>query len=210
MLENKDDSNELLDRAASGNDAALAKLFSKYQSQLKQAILIRMDRHLQRRERESDILQESFLAAARDLPRYNKERRVPPYIWLRGIVQQRLVDACRHHGRDKRNARREVSLHGALPFADSVSLASHLSGDLSSPSSAATKAEFQQILQTVLAEMEPLDREIIALRHFEHLKNVDVAEILDMDESTTSSRYLRALKKLKDALVQYPEFFAGL
>ncbi len=211
MSESDDDSNELLDRAASGDEDALAELFSKYQPQLKQAIQIRMDRNLQRRERESDILQESFLAAAKDLPRYNEERRVGPYVWLRGIVQQRLVDAFRHHGRVKRDAHREVSIHGGnVSFADSVSLATHLIDDASSPSKAATKAEFQQIIQTALDGMEPVDREIIALRHFEHLKNVDVAEILEMDESTTSSRYLRALKKLKDALFQYPDFFTGL
>jgi RNA polymerase sigma-70 factor (ECF subfamily) len=57
--------------------------------------------------------------------------------------------------------------------------------------------------------MEPLDREILALRHFEQLTNAEVAETLEMNESTASSRYLRALKRLKDELSQYPGWFGN-
>ena len=55
--------------------------------------------------------------------------------------------------------------------------------------------------------MDSLDREILTLRHFEHLNNVEVAETLAINESTASSRYLRALKRLKDELSQFPELF---
>ena len=57
--------------------------------------------------------------------------------------------------------------------------------------------------------MDPLDREILTLRHFEQLSNVEVAETLEMNESTTSSRYLRALKRLKDELSHFPDLFDG-
>ena len=57
--------------------------------------------------------------------------------------------------------------------------------------------------------MEALDREILALRHFEQLTNAEVAATLEMHESMASSRYLRALKRLKDELSQYPGFLGG-
>jgi RNA polymerase sigma-70 factor (ECF subfamily) len=104
----------------------------------------------------------------------------------------------------------EVSLHrGPLPQASSGSLASQLLGQLTSPSQAAIKAETRLRVQEVLNGMDPLDREILALRHFEQLTRVEVAATLEMNESTASSRYLRALKRLKDELSQYPGFFGS-
>ncbi len=48
--------------------------------------------------------------------------------------------------------------------------------------------------------MDPLDREVLALRHFEQLSNAETARVLDLQEATASKRYVRALKKLKDIL----------
>ena len=43
----------------------------------------------------------------------------------------------------------------------------------------------------------------------EQLTNAEVAATLEMNESTASSRYLRALKRLKDELSQFPGLFGG-
>lgn len=199
---------ELRELTAGANESALAALFSKYRANLEQAVRIRLDRRMQSREGGSDILQESYLVAAKDLPRYVQDPKVSPYVWLRGIVQQRLIDAHRRHGCAKRDAKREVSLHrGSMPQADSFSIASKLLGDLPSPSDAVLRTEARVILQTALNRMDPIDREIIAMRHFEGLKSVEVARVLELDESTASTRYLRALKKLKNALSEHPEIF---
>ena len=45
-----------------------------------------------------------------------------------------------------------------------------------------------------------MDREILALRHFEELSNAEAAHLLDIRESAASKRYTRALKHLKDVL----------
>jgi RNA polymerase sigma-70 factor, ECF subfamily len=109
-----------------------------------------------------------------------------------------------------RNAGQEISLHrGPMPAASSASLAAQLMGRLTSPSQAAIKAETRLRVQELLNGMDPVDREILALRHFEQLSNAEVAESLGMNESTTSSRYLRALKRLRDELSQLPGPFDG-
>ena len=64
-------------------------------------------------------------------------------------------------------------------------------------------------VQEVLGVMDALDREILALRHFERLTNAQVAETLGMNESKTSSRYLRALRRLRDELSQFPDLLDG-
>jgi RNA polymerase sigma-70 factor (ECF subfamily) len=84
-----------------------------------------------------------------------------------------------------------------------------LLGRLTCPSQAAIQAETRLRVQEVLNSMDPLDREILTLRHFEQLTNAEVAAILETNESTASSRYLRALKRLKDELSQYPGLFGS-
>lgn len=71
---------------------------------------------------------------------------------------------------------------------------------MASPSQNASRQELRGLIQKILDAMEPLDREIVAMRHFESLKSSEIASLLDINESTASTRYLRALKKIKDSL----------
>ena len=210
MLESPDP-DDLLNRAADGDERALTELFTPYRKRLKRMVRLRLNRLLQGRIDESDILQEAFLEAARRWPDYLANRPLPFFLWLRHITGEKIIDVHRRHlGAKMRNAGQEISLHrGPMPAASSASLAAHLMGRLTSPSQAAVKAETRLRVQEVLNAMDPLDREILTLRHFEHLRNGEVAETLGMNESTTSSRYLRALKRLKDELSELPGLFGG-
>jgi RNA polymerase sigma-70 factor (ECF subfamily) len=202
---------ELLARAAAGDQTAVTELFSLYRKRLKQMIRLRLNRRLQGRVDESDILQDAYFEAAQRLPDYLGNRPLPFFLWLRHITGQKLVDSHRRHlGAQMRDAAQEVSLHrGPMPAANSGSLAALMLGRLTSPSQAAIKAETRLRVQEVLNGMDPIDREILALRHFEQLTNAEAALTLDLNESTCSSRYLRALKRLKDELSQYPGLFGG-
>ena len=200
---------DLLARAAAGDENALTELFSRYRKRLKQMVRLRLNRRLQGRIDDSDVLQEAYLEAARRLPEYLADRPLPFFLWLRHLTGEKLIDAHRRHlGARMRDAAQEVSLHrGPMPAASSASLAAQLLGRLTSPSQAAVKAETRLRVQEVLNRMEPLDREVLALRHFEQLSNAEVAETLGLNESTASSRYLRALKRLKDEVQHIPGLF---
>ena len=202
---------ELLARAAAGDQTALTELFSRYRKRLKQMVRLRLNPRLQGRVDDSDVLQEAYLEAARRLPEYLADRPLPFFLWLRHLTGEKLIDAHRRHlGARMRDAAQEVSLHrGPMPAASSASLAAQLLGRLTSPSQAAVKAETRLRVQEVLNRMDPLDREVLALRHFEQLSNAEVAETLGLNESTASSRYLRALKRLKDELRDLPGLFHG-
>jgi RNA polymerase sigma-70 factor, ECF subfamily len=202
---------ELLVQAAAGDETALTQLFSRYRMRLKQMVRLRLNRRLQGRIDDSDILQEAYLEAAKRLPDYLEQKPLPFFLWLRHITGEKMIEAHRRHlGAKMRDASQEISLHrGPMPAASSLSLAAQLLGRLTSPSQAAIKAETRLRVQEVLNGMDPLDREILALRHFEQLTNVEVAETLGMNESTASSRYLRALKRLKDELSRLPGLFGS-
>jgi RNA polymerase sigma-70 factor (ECF subfamily) len=94
-----------------------------------------------------------------------------------------------------------------LPEANSQSLAAALLGKLSSPSQAAMRSELQVRLQETLNSMDEIDREVLVLRHFEQLSNVETAQVLGLQERTASKRYLTALRRLKGALGSMKGFF---
>ncbi len=170
-------------------------------------VRLRLNRLLQGRVDESDVIQESSLEAARQFDEYLAERPLPFYLWLRQIVGRKLIDIHRRHlGARQRGAAQEVSLHyGALPAADSASLAAQLLGKLTSPSRRRRLGpETRLRVQEVLNAMDPIDREMLALRHFEQMTNAEVAHTLDIGESAASSRYVRALRRLKEELKRIP------
>ena len=139
-------------------------------------------------------------------PAYQAKPEMPFYLWLRLTTGQRLMRLHRQHlGAAMRDAGREVSLHrGALPQASSVSLAAQLLGRMTSASKAVERAEIQLQLQAALNGMDEMDREIIALRHFEELSNVEAAQVLGLEPSAASKRYIRALKRLQEILKSIP------
>ena len=78
---------------------------------------------------------------------------------------------------------------------------------MTSASQAAIRAELQTRLQVVLNGMDPLDREVLALRHFEELSNAETAAVLGLQKAAASNRYIRALKRLKEILDALPGGF---
>jgi RNA polymerase sigma-70 factor (ECF subfamily) len=152
------------------------------------------------------------MEASSRLGDYLERSQLSPFLWLRLLtMQQLLVQHRKHMGTRMRDAGREVSLQAiAWPEASSEMLAHQLLGESPTPLEAAMKAELQLHLQNILDGMEPLDREILILRHFEQLTNTEAAELLELTESAASKRYVRALLKLKDILAQIPGFSESL
>jgi RNA polymerase sigma-70 factor (ECF subfamily) len=175
-------------------------------------VALRLDQRLKGRIDPSDVIQEAFISATLQLDDYLREPAIPFYLWLRLIAGQKLVALHRHHlGTQARNAGRDVSLfRGAFPEASSAALAAQLLGHDTRPSEAAIRAETSVKLQEALNALDPLEREVLALRHFEQLSNAEIARILDIGESAASKRYVRALEHLKDVLSTMPGGLQGL
>ena len=184
----------------------LGQLFEQYQGRLEQMVRLRLDQRLQGRLDPADVLQEVFLDFVRRLPDYTAAPKLPFYLWLRLLTGQKLVDLHRQHlGAQMRDAGLEISLQsGPFPRASSKSVAELVLSRLTSPSRAAIRAETQLHVQRALNEMDPMDREVLVLRHFEMLSNEETARVLEIKPSAASNRHLRALKRLKDILIEMP------
>src|SRR5262249_49093441 len=137
---------------------------------------------------------------------YLNDPRLPVFLWLRLAVSYRLAMVHRHHlGARMRAASQEVSLYrDPLPQASSADLASMLLGRLTTPSNAAIRAEQMLLVQEAVNALDPIDREVVALRHFEQLSRAETAIVLGMTEQAAAKRYIRALKKLKSILAAMP------
>lgn len=121
-----------------------------------------------------DIAQEAFLAAVRNLDRFDRRRPFGP--WLHRIVVNRAIDWAR-----ARALRREVG-DGALEHA---SAAGHAGG------------EHAHDLAEGLAELSPEHRAVIVLRHLLEYTPGEIAELLGLPRGTVNSRLRRGLDELQ-------------
>jgi RNA polymerase sigma-70 factor (ECF subfamily) len=204
MSDDSDDFLTQLDRLRSGDQQALAALFSRHRERLRRMIDFRLDARLRGRVSTSDVLQEAYIDALKRLPHFLADTEVPFYIWLRTVTMQRLIEVHRQHlGAQARDAGREVSLAARALDASSERMA-ELMGDLTSPSGVAQRGEVVQHVRQSLDGLDAIDREVLALRHFEELSNREVAALLGIEPPAASKRYVRAIERLRAALEPAP------
>src|SRR5205823_498511 len=190
----------LLDRLRAKDSEALGELFMLYRDRLWRMLYVRLDRRVASRVSPDDVIQETFLDVARRIGEYLADLAVPFYVWLRFLAVQRMQMIQRTHlGAQMRAVSQEVSLPGeGVALASSESMAGQLVSHMTSPSQAAIRHELRDRLRAALDEMDPLDREVLALRHFEELGNNEVAVILGISKDAASKRHVRALERLKE------------
>jgi RNA polymerase sigma-70 factor (ECF subfamily) len=194
---------ELLEQAAGGDNLAWTLLVADERDRLRRMIALRIDRRLNARIDGSDVVQETLMEAANRLKEFLAQDSLPFYLWLRLLACQRLAALHRQHvGAQLRSVKREVSIDQApLPGATSAALARQLVAPGPSPAESAMRREQRLRVRTALDAMTDLDREILALRHFEQLTAQECGQLLDISEEAAKKRYLRALERLRESFV---------
>jgi RNA polymerase sigma-70 factor (ECF subfamily) len=212
MIANSTETSRLIEQAARGDTQLLETLLAKHRERLRRMVALRLDRRLQGRIDPSDVIQEAYLEASARLDVYLRNPSMPFFLWLRFLAGQKLVTLHRHHlGVQMRDAGMEVALdQGSLPEASSAALAAQLLGQDTRPSEAAIRAEMKQRVREALDGMDPIDREVLALRHFEQLSRAEIAQVLGISEAAAGKRYIRALEKLKQSLSRWTDGMGGL
>lgn len=202
MVQQQIDPEQLLQLAMDGDQSALGSLFQHYEQRLAKIVKFRMDTRIRGRLDPTDVIQDAFVESTQRFPEYVQSQPMPFFLWLRFITMQKLLQLHRRHlGAQGRDAARDVSIFAAPQSqATSAVIAAHLLGQQTSPSMAAIRAEQQVQVERALNAMAPIDREVLALRHFEQLENVEVARLLDLSTTAASNRYIRAVKRLKQVI----------
>lgn len=199
---------ELEEKLRTGDENALAALWNEHSLRLERMIQFRLDNRIKGRVDAADILQDAYIDAAKRIGRFASDNFESSFVWMRLIVQQTMTDTFRKHmGAKQRDVRQEIDpyMRGNSPDA-SVSIALHLLGQASSPSRVVAMDEVFGQIQQAIKQMDPIDQEVLALRHFEEMTNSEVAEALDIQQKAASIRYVRALKRLKGVLSEFSTF----
>jgi RNA polymerase sigma-70 factor (ECF subfamily) len=193
----------LLERARQGEADAVERLLAVHREPLRRTIGLRLDPALAARVDASDIVQDVLLEAHRRLPEYLKNPVMPFHLWLRHIAKDHIIDAHRRHRQAQRRSldREQPIVPAVLADHSSYELAGQLLDPELTPATEAMRRELQRRLDAAIAELDEDDREIILLRHREQLPNQDVARALGLSEAAASMRYLRAVRRLRSALL---------
>ena len=191
-----------LQRAGQGDGEAVEKLLEAHRVQLLEAVRRRLDRAVSRRIDASDVVQDVLFEASRRLPDYLADPSMPFGLWLRSLARDRVVDMHRRHRRaGRRSVDREQPLRRASSTADSGSSDfAELRDARTTPAAAAMRREFRTRFLDALATLDPQDREILWMRHFEHMSNADAAQALGLTHPAAGMRYLRALRRVRAVL----------
>lgn len=191
-IQESSESQEVIDRLKVGGSHALSEYLNENRERLKNTIQVHG--RLGRRVDESDIIQETYLHAVRQLDNYIQEPKLPLFLWLRRICKQTLSRANRFHvTTEKRSLGREEF----QDFESRAQMLADLSESMTGPRTVASKRELATEVANVLAQLSAKDREILLLRHIEELSLSEVAIDLGISLEAAKKRYRRALERLR-------------
>ncbi len=196
---------KLLASALRGRSEDLGRLLELYRNYLHLLARTQIDLHLQGKIDPSDLVQETMLEAFRDFRQFRGGTEAELLGWLRRILVHNLARLVeRHVGTQKRNVRREVSLHRRLADLErsSANVEAALVSQWSSPSAQAQRRETAAILADQLARLKPDHRDVIVLRNLEGLSFEEVARRMGRTAGAVRMLWLRALDRLKLLLEQ--------
>jgi RNA polymerase sigma-70 factor (ECF subfamily) len=198
---NDPDTQQLVDRARTGDQEARQELLVRHRKRLREMVALRMDRRLIARVDPSDVVQEALTEAVQQFSDYLRNRPLPFYPWLRQLAWERLIQLHRRHlYAQKRSVCREDREYLAVPDESAVHLAQRLLAPGSSPSERLLREELRDRVQTALAQLSPRDREILVLRHLEELTTNETAAVLGITAGAVKMQHLRAVQRLRGLL----------
>lgn len=179
----------------------LAEVWQEHRERIAHLLSTRVPPALLRRLGVDDLVQEAYLACGRRMEYLQQREDVPVYVKLRRVALQALADMERKHlGAGKRDAMKEADM--ADDDSNAMDAWAQFADSISSPRTHLERLERQAYTRRVLAALPDTDREILELRHFEELSNAECAAVLGLSQKTASIRYVRALKRFRDLLLE--------
>ena len=197
-----DKTQDLLKGVADGEPSAVNRLMERHRDAIRRMVQMRLDQAIARRVDASDVVQDVLLEASQRLSDYIRSPSMPFHLWLRQLAKDRIIDMHRRHrGAQRRSVDREQNLSSfASDDQSAADLATLLRDAELTPAASALRKEMEERFVLALEQLEEGDREIIIMRHFEHLGNSEVAEALGLTAPAAGMRYLRSIRRLRELL----------
>ncbi len=204
---NDDTTTTLLAAARGGDGDAINQLLEKHRGPVRRLVQMRLDRKVQRRVDVSDVVQEVMMEATGRLEKYLVDPSMAFHLWLRQIAWDHIIDTYRRHRVSaKRNMDREQPMTAPAGTDNStMELVVQLCDPALTPAAAATQREIAEKVEAAVERLGDQDREIITMRHYEHLSNLEIAQALGLNPPAASMRYLRAIRRLREVMAEQGE-----
>ena len=175
----------------------LSRLLEINRDNLRSLISRRIQGRLAARFDASDIIQETFIRASKQLQSYLKSPQIHPVVWIRILCKQLLTESIRKHLRTRRSPSFETHNVGDQLIVERIADSIH------SVRETIARQELLENVYRTLNTLDQTDREIIEMRHTEAMTFPEIARALDMNPETVKKRYYRGLDKFRR--IQPPE-----
>lgn len=188
----RDDESTLVSAAKAGDSTAFEELVNRYERKI-----FRLGMNItQNREDAEDVMQDAFLKSYQNLDRFQGDSRF--YTWLVRIAVNEALMKLR-----KRRPN-QVSLDEPLKDSDGDdSVFREIEDWGPSPEKRFAQTELNEILNTVIADLDPIFRVVFLLRDVEGLSTEETAQILGISVAAVKSRLLRARLRLRQKLNKF-------
>jgi RNA polymerase sigma-70 factor (ECF subfamily) len=192
-----EDPEQLLREARAGNTATLGQLLECYRRYLALLARVQIGQHLQGKVDASDLVQETFLEAHRNFPRFQGTSEGQFVAWLRQILATTMADLLRRYlGTQGRDVRLEREIGNGFDRSSAL-LACGLVAPQPSPSQQAVQREQAVLLANALGELPEDYREVLVLRHLEGLTFPEVARRMARSLDSVQKLWMRSLAQLR-------------
>lgn len=185
MPDTVEDKNErLLVQRAGTDPAAFQVLYELYFKRVYGYVVVKVNN----RQDAEDIVSDIFLQIVKGLPQFRNNHHLSFATWLFTITRNNITNFYRRQGRNPN----EVDL-------ESIETTLAISSELDN---ALIQSERAAELRLMLLALSERRREVIMLKYFGGLRNLEIAQILGLDERTVSSHLSRGLKDLYEAYIK--------
>lgn len=194
----------LIELARSGDEAAIGRLLAAYGEYLKLLARMQVGQRLQGKLDASDLVQETFMDAHRQMPQFKGTTEAELLAWLRRILAgQVAMTVRRYFGAKGRDINLERGI-GAQIDASSHAMDGALIGSNTTPSQHVARREQAVLLADALAQLSEDHREAIVLRHLEGLSLADTAVRMGRSQDSVQKLYVRGLMNLRRLMGSMP------
>ena len=200
------DTDQLLKKAAEGDEIAVSELFRRHRDRLRRMVAVRIDDRIAARVDPSDVVQETLVEAVRRLDDYNRTQPIPFYPWLRQLAWDKIVQLHRRHlYSQKRSVDREEQDKMVLSNRSTMELAQRLLAGQTSVPGRAMRKEMKTHVRQALSRLADKNREVLVLLFLERLAPSEAAAVLGISKSAVRSRQWRALEQFAKIMASYIE-----
>ena len=183
----------LLERAKSGDEAALSRAFEKHRRRLAVLVHYKLSPHARRFCEVEDIVQETHLRAFRDIRRFTYQAPGSFLRWLSSIADHVIVDRVRYQDRECRCGEE-------VPFRSASNPAGPEPADTKTPSRLFAQ---QQAVERLLARLDALPedyRQALILAKIEGVTTAEIAQRLGKSREAVALLVYRALKRFREVV----------